>query len=656
MRKSIILISSLLCLISFSTRAQDKSKELSFYTDTVYTIQLGVFKDLGEINDSLKKKYIDLLGFKFNNNSWSMVPDAMIYQNYGNSYTFSVNQQFVVGKDTLYFQTYRLYHGAFTNPDSALSYVANFKEFGRYFGDFKLAKVYLRQGKAGQPDKFIFETVPQESIDAWAKSTVDAIGTGLFFDPFATIGGYDTRIMVSGEPLIDKHGGELQVNIPFIVVWLVVGALFLTVYMRFINIRGFRHAIGLVSGKHDDPNTSGEVSHFQALATALSATVGLGNIAGVAVAISLGGPGATFWMIIAGMLGMSSKFVECTLGVKYRTIKENGEVSGGPMYYLSQGLSKRNLPKLGLFLGGFYAVLCVFGSFGGGNMFQANQAFAQFTEQFPSMIGTGPWFGLVLAILVGIVIIGGIKSIAKVTEKIVPFMAVLYVVTALIIIFTNSSEIGSAFGLIFDGAFSADAAKGGFIGVLIVGFQRAAFSNEAGIGSASIAHSAVKTDKPVTEGFVSLLEPFVDTIVICTMTALVIIITGYSDNPYGMGGAPLTSAAFQSVFSWFPWLLMIAIFLFAFSTMVSWSYYGLKAWTYLFGENKAADITYKAIFLIFIIVGASINLSSVINFSDMMILAMSLPNMIGMMILVPEVRKDVSHYLKNLRSKGETTK
>ena len=296
--------------------------------------------------------------------------------------------------------------------------------------------------------------------------------------------------------------------------------------MNFINIRGFKHAIELVRGKFDDPKDQGEVSHFQALATALSATVGLGNIAGVAVAITVGGPGATFWMIVAGLLGMSSKFVECTLGVKY-VVNENGEVSGGPMYYLKNGLAKYGLANLGKVLAVIFAILCIGGSFGGGNMFQANQAYAQLSGQFPMLQGNGPMFGFLLAVLVGTVIIGGIKSIAKVTEKIVPFMAGLYILAASIIIVINFGQIGAAFAMIIEGAFAPSAAFGGFIGVLIQGFRRAAFSNEAGVGSASIAHSAAKTNQPVSEGIVSLLEPLIDTVVICTMTALVIIITGF---------------------------------------------------------------------------------------------------------------------------------
>jgi AGCS family alanine or glycine:cation symporter len=460
---------------------------------------------------------------------------------------------------------------------------------------------------------------------------VDVIAMFIFWDPIAAM------------------GFDIGTSIPIVVVWLVFGALFFTIKMNFINVRAFKHAIDLVRGKFDDPNDEGEVSHFQALATALSATVGLGNIAGVAVAITVGGPGATFWMIVAGLLGMSSKFVECTLGVKYRVVNENGEVSGGPMYYLKNGLAKYGYGNIGKVLAVLFAILCIGGSFGGGNMFQANQAYAQLSGQFPMLSGNGPMFGFLLAILVGTVIIGGIKSIARVTEKIVPFMAVLYVAAALVILVVNFSEIGNAFAMIFKGAFAPSAAFGGFIGVIIQGFRRAAFSNEAGVGSASIAHSATKTNEPVSEGIVSLLEPFIDTVVICTMTALVIIVTGMS-GVQGVEGAQLTSQAFESVISWFPYVLVIAIFLFAFSTMISWSYYGLKSWTYLFGSSKKSELVYKLIFLIFIIVGSSVKLGAVLDFSDMMILAMAFPNILGLLILSGEVKIDLKEYLNKVKS------
>jgi len=470
---------------------------------------------------------------------------------------------------------------------------------------------------------------------------------------------FSKRINASFSPIVSSIGSVIfyditklfgaHKNIPFIVVWLVFGALFFTIKMNFINFRGFQHSIDLVRGDYSDPNNKGEVSHFQALTTALSGTVGLGNIAGVAIAISLGGPGATFWMIIAGLLGMSSKFVECTLGLKYRVIDENGVVSGGPMYYLRDGLAKRNLKNLGKLLAVLFAILCIGGSIGGGNMFQANQAFAAIKGIFPSVSNLGPLFGICLAGLVGFVIIGGIKSIAKVTEKIVPFMAAIYVGAALIIIIMHISDIGFVVGEIISGAFNPQAGLGGFVGVLIVGFKRAAFSNEAGVGSASIAHAAAKTKEPVSEGMVALLEPFIDTIVICTMTAFVIIITGTYEDASGLGGSELTSQAFGSVIGWFPYILTIAILLFAFSTMISWSYYGLKSWTFLFGKSKSSELSYKIIFMIFVIIGSSASLGSVVDFSDMMILAMAFPNIIGLLIMSNEVKLDLTSYLKKIQ-------
>ncbi|WP_186755621.1 amino acid carrier protein [Echinicola salinicaeni] len=457
---------------------------------------------------------------------------------------------------------------------------------------------------------------------------------------------YDNPVVIT-----HPNGTPQEHPIPFIVIWLVIGATFFTIKMGFVNIRGFRHAIGLATGKYDEADAPGKITHFQAFATATSATVGLGNIAGVAIAISLGGAGATFWIILAGFLGMSSKFVECTLGLKYRTIAKNGNIFGGPMNYLRYGLEKRNLKGLGKFLAAFFAIVCVGFSLGGGNMFQANQSFEILSSQFPVLEGTGFWVGLVLAVLVGVVIIGGIDSIAKVTEKIVPFMAGLYIFGALVVIAVNIGNIGQAFSAIWDGALNPSALKGGVIGVLVIGFQRGVFSNEAGVGSAAIAHSAVKTNHPSSEGFVGLLEPFVDTIVVCTLTALVIIFTGKHEVE-GIGGVALTSQAFGSVISWFPYLLSVAVFLFAFSSMVSWSYYGLRAWTYLFGKGKRSELSYKLVFVIFVVVGASVSLGAVLDFSDMMILSMSFPNIIGLYIMSGEVRKDMQDYLKKLK-KGE---
>ncbi|WP_136442702.1 alanine/glycine:cation symporter family protein [Pacificoceanicola onchidii] len=452
-------------------------------------------------------------------------------------------------------------------------------------------------------------------------------------------------------------------SFPWIVAWLVVAATVFTLYFGFIQFRAARHSIALVKGDYSDPNDAGEVSHFQALATALSGTVGLGNIAGVAVAIGIGGPGATFWMILAGLMGMASKFTECTLGVKYRNEYDDGTVSGGPMYYLTKGFAERGIPG-GKILAVLFSIFCILGALGGGNMFQANQAH----QQISGIVGDYPgWItGVIFAAVVFAVIVGGLKSIAKVTEKVVPFMGVLYVLTALVIIVMNADMIGWAFGQIFAGAFTGLGVAGGMVGALIQGFKRAAFSNEAGVGSAAIAHSAVRTKEPITEGFVSLLEPFIDTVVICTMTALVIIITGQLaidaetglyivengaiKTVSGASGVGLTSAAFGSAISWFPYILAIAVILFAFSTMISWSYYGLKAWTYLFGEGKGTEIVFKVIFCIFVVIGAAANLGPVIDFSDAAIFAMAVVNIIGLYFLMPIVKAELESYWSRLQS------
>jgi len=494
-----------------------------------------------------------------------------------------------------------------------------------------------------------------EKINSFFIPAVEGINSIILYDPFAAFGLYDNRLKNSdGEFLLHPNGDIKTQTVFLVVVWLIFGALFFTFYMRFVNIRGFAHAISLARGRYDHPKDRGEVTHFQALATALSGTVGLGNIAGVATAIAMGGPGATFWMVVAGLIGMSSKFVECTLGVKYRRINAQGEVSGGPMYYLSEGLKNRGLKKLGKVLAVVFSILCIGGALGGGNMYQSNQAFSQFKtvlkSVYPDADPSGLIFGLVSAFLVAIVIIGGIKKIARVTDKLVPIMIGLYIGFALIIIISNINLVGSAFSSIIDGAFSADAAKGGFFGVLIWGFRRAAFSNEAGVGSASIAHSASKTEHPVSEGLVSLLEPFIDTVVICTFTALVIIFTGFGSNPAGLDGAALTNAAFTSHFPWFQWVLMIAIFCFAYSTMISWSYYGLKAWGYLFGESKRNHLIFQVIFVCFTVIGSSAGLASVMDFSDSMILGMAFPNIIGLLLLSPEVRRDMKQYFADLKS------
>ncbi len=482
----------------------------------------------------------------------------------------------------------------------------------------------------------------------------------LYLLPLAALAqdGVDSRIDQAVKPYADAVSGFIfssfpvnGVAIPFVLVWLILAATIFTLYFRFINLRALKHGLQLVRGDYSDPTAKGEVTHFQALATALSGTVGLGNIAGVAVAVSLGGPGATFWMIVAGFLGMSSKFVECTLGVRYRNEYTDGSVSGGPMYYLSKGLAERSdkLKTLGKVLAVMFAIFCIGGSFGGGNMFQANQSFKQVvavTGGDASWLADKGWlFGVVIATLVGLVIIGGIQGIARVTSKIVPFMAILYVTAGLTIIGMNLPELPAALMAIIDGAFSPEGMAGGVVGVLFQGFKRAAFSNEAGVGSAAIAHSAVRTNRPITEGFVALYEPFVDTVVICTITALVIIITGSWDpNIDPSQGVALTSTAFESAISWFPWVLTVAVILFAFSTMISWSYYGLKAWTYVFGESLITDITYKVLFLAFVVIGSSMQLGSVIDFSDAMIFAMAFPNIIGIYFLLPVVRKELNEY------------
>ncbi|WP_299963235.1 alanine/glycine:cation symporter family protein [uncultured Roseobacter sp.] len=457
-------------------------------------------------------------------------------------------------------------------------------------------------------------------------------------------------------------------NFPWIVLWLVVAASVFTIYFAFVQLRFFGHAISLVKGDYSDPNDAGEVSHFQALATALSGTVGLGNIAGVAVAVGIGGPGATFWMILAGLLGMASKFTECTLGVKYRNEYPDGTVSGGPMYYMKKGFAERGLPGGGI-LAVLFSIFCILGALGGGNMFQANQAHAQIA----GIVGDYPgWItGLVFAAVVFAVIVGGIKSIASVTEKVVPFMGLLYVGAALIILLVNYDKIGWAFGQIFVGAFTGLGVAGGFVGALIQGFRRAAFSNEAGVGSAAIAHSAVRTKEPITEGFVSLLEPLIDTVVICTMTALVITISGQllvdADTGLyildgssiatvdGNSGVALTSAAFGSSISWFPFVLAIAVVLFAFSTMISWSYYGLKSWTYLFGEGKVSELTFKIIFCVFIVIGAAASLGPVIDFSDAAIFSMAVVNITALYFLMSIVKQELKSYSDRLRS-GEIKK
>ncbi len=449
------------------------------------------------------------------------------------------------------------------------------------------------------------------------------------------------------------------VEVPFIVVWLITAAIIFTFYLNFINIRGFRHAIDIIKGKYTHEGDPGEITHFQALTAALSGTVGLGNIAGVAVAISVGGPGATFWMIMFGLFGMTAKFVECALAVRYRNVHADGSISGGPMYYLKKGLAEKGWGRVGIFLAALFAFMAILASFGGGNMFQVNQAAQQFiaiSGGSESFFAQNTWvFGLIFAVLVGLVILGGIKSIANVTEKIVPFMCGLYLIACIVVILMNLWQVPDAFAAILDGAINGKAAGGGLVGTLVWGLRRATFSNEAGVGSAAIAHSAVKTSEPVTEGFVASLEPFVDTVIVCTMTALVIVISGVYKDESIADGIALTSTAFATVIDWFPFLLAIAVILFAFSTLISWSYYGLKAWTYLLGESSLSVISYKVIFCIFVVIGASANLASVLAFSDGVLIAMSLPNLIGCYVLVPIVKRDMQSFLYRIeKGKIET--
>jgi len=601
------------------------------------------------------------------------------------------------------------------------------------------------------------------------------------FMPFISLAsekGLDQKIDEAFKPISDFISGIIFFEVfgaPFVLVLLVFSALFFTLYFGFPNFRYFGKAINVVRGKYDhvdhpssgnqdlavdgdikdtikDESKEGEVTHFQALATAVSGTVGNGNIAGVALAIALGGPGATFWMIICGLLGMSSKFVECTLGVQYRDIDKDGTVYGGPMYYLSRGLKEKGFATLGKITAVLFAIFCIGGSFGGGNAAQSNQATIVLKDLMGlSSTSAGAVIGVILALIIGVIIIGGIKRIASVTEKVVPFMAVMYLIACLYIILTNFSFIDDAFSLIFSEAFNPKAiGVGGVIGVLLVGFKRAAFSNEAGAGSASIAHSAVKTKYSASEGLVALLEPFIDTVVICTMTALVIIIfnfgggSGKQQFQYGKvevqeefqgvaingeilkvendtinynellipkekkgylipvseskdtlytasnyatinglhfkkegkeyiiggekhknfkgkvmidgklyEGAGITTQAFAEYIPFSKWFLTIAVVLFAVSTMISWSYYGLQSWKYLFGRGKGADMAYKLLFLLFVVIGASASMSSIWDFSDAMIFAMVFPNMIGLFFLFPVVKKQLSRYLEAIRSSKE---
>lgn len=487
-----------------------------------------------------------------------------------------------------------------------------------------------------------------------------ALLLSLFFPLTAHARGIDETIEHYFQPLTDALSGFIfysvpiaGADVPLIVCWLIFGAIFFTGYLGFINVRGFKHAIDIVSGRFTDTKHEGEITHFQALTAAVSGTVGIGNIGGVAISISIGGPGAIFWLIVAGLIGMTTKFVECTLGVKYRQINADGTVSGGPMYYLRDGLKARGLNGLGKFLGLFYAVSIVIGCLGIGNMFQSNQAYVQLLQvtggDTSSLQGKGWLVGIVMALLVGLIIIGGIKSIARVTVKLIPFMVLFYIIGALLVIGLNASELPRAVTAIISGAFTGDGVVGGALGAMIIGFKRAAFSNEAGIGSAAIAHSAVKTDEPLTEGFVALLEPFIDTVVICTLTGLVLVTAFPAETLMGGGmvGIEMTSAAFEQSLPWSPLPLSLAAFLFAFSTMLAWAYYGTKGWTYVVGEGRAKELIFSVIFCTFIVVGASVKLDAILDFADALIFVMAIPNLIGLYILAPEIKRDLRAYWKN---------
>lgn len=479
-------------------------------------------------------------------------------------------------------------------------------------------------------------TVFSRIDEGFGKYVVDPLATGLFFD----LAFWDN----------DQPD---QTEIPLIVAWLILGAIFFTIRFGFINLRGVKHAVEITLGKYDSESAQGEVTHFQALSSALSATVGLGNIAGVALAVSAGGPGAVFWMVVAGFLGMSSKFTECTLGQMYRHIDHSGNVLGGPMRYLGEGLRTLGHARLGKALAILFAVMCIGASFGGGNMFQANQAFVQTARVIPALADKGWMFGLALAVLVGFVIIGGIQRIASVAGTIVPFMCGVYLLAGIAVLLSHADQVPTAFGKIVSEAFTPQAGLGGAIGVLVTGFRRAAFSNEAGIGSASIAHAAASTSEPVREGLVALLEPLIDTVVICTMTGLVVVVTGeYLNVPEGaddtLRGVSMTSAAFASVFSWFPYVLAVTVLLFAFSTMISWSYYGERCWVFLFG--KRWSMVYRVIFLGFVVLGTILNLTNVVAFSDLMILGMAFPNILGLFLLSGQVSRKLTDYWQRYKS------
>ena len=502
-------------------------------------------------------------------------------------------------------------------------------------------------------------SVPAKKKNSLAVAFDEALGSvntviqkALFFN----IAGDAFQVETPADPKTGEPAQVKTVPVPFVVALLAVGGIVFTIAYRFVNVRGFAHAITIVSGKYDDEKGDGEISHFRALTSALSATVGLGNIAGVAIAIKLGGPGAVFWMIVAAFFGMSTKFSSCTLAQLFRRHNDDGSVSGGPMYYLDLGLRARGgiYAPIGKALAVTYAFMIMGGSMGGGNMFQANQAFETMRSAFDGIhAGHSVVFGLALAVLVALVILGGIKRIGAATSRIVPIMVGTYIVAAIIVLISNAAQIPEAFSLIFERAFSKNAAFGGFMGVLVWGVQRASFSNEAGLGSSAIAHAAAKTDVPVREGLVAMLEPFIDTVIVCTMTALVVIVSGvWKDPNIPAQGAALTSAAFATVLPWFPVVLSICVLLFAYSTMISWCYYGERGWIYLMDHFHLGTKTlpvFRVIFVAFVFVGSVANLGAVLDFSDMLILCMALPNIVGSMLLIPLLRKNERAYFARLK-------
>lgn len=499
-------------------------------------------------------------------------------------------------------------------------------------------------------DRWLLRVVPTVVLLSLSQTLLAAEELGAtrtLNDWFGVVNGYLASVL-----FFDVMPGEAEM--PFIVGWLVVGAIFLTIRMGFINLRMFRHAYHILRGHYQVPGAQGEVTSFQALTTALSATVGLGNIAGVAIAIMIGGPGATFWMIIAGLLGMTSKFTEATLAQMYREVRPDGHIMGGAMVYLSRGFAEMGWTKTGKYLAILFCILTIGGSLGAGNAFQVSQSLTAVKQQIPILVEQ-PWiYGVVMGALVAVVIIGGIRRIAHTAEAIVPTMVGIYLAACIWIILTNAAQIPAALGTIVTEAFTPAAGVGGLIGVLVQGFKRAAFSSEAGIGSAAIAHATAKVAYPVRQGIVALMEPFIDTVVICTMTALVIIVTGVYNSPETAHlvatkqGAALTAVAFGSVISWFPIILSISVVLFAYSTMISWSYYGERCWTYMFGER--ATLAYRIIFIMFVVIGSVTSASNILDFSDLLILAMAFPNFIALYMLHGKVRDAIHSYVIKLRS------